>query len=164
MCIPAELSTCSTQRHFILSCIFALLQHWNIIPVQVRSAVRALTLNVYSIEDPKVQTFVCSPPASSYFQELAISLVEQCQVRSSDELHGLLSPLLLHPVVGTACCHARTSPSDAIWQRLDGALASVREGRSTAEHPVEAALAEVEDLLLYCNDIIGTGARLHSMC
>ena len=43
-------------------------------------------------------------------------------------------------------------------QRLDGALASVQEGRSTAEHPVEAALAEVEDLLSYCNDIIGTGA------
>lgn len=47
------------------------------------------------------------------------------------------------------CCHL---------QRLDGALASVQEGRSTAEHPVEAALAEVEDLLSYCNDIIGTGA------
>lgn len=53
----------------------------NVVPLlQVRSAVRALTLNVYSIEDPKVQTFVCSRPASSYFQELAISLVEQCQV------------------------------------------------------------------------------------
>ena len=48
--------------------------------------------------------------------------------------------------------------SCSLLQRLDGALASVQEGRSTAEHPVEAALAEVEDLLSYCNDIIGTGA------
>lgn len=49
--------------------------------MQVRSAVRALTLNVYSIEDPKVQSFVCSRPASNYFQELAVLLVDQCQVQ-----------------------------------------------------------------------------------
>jgi hypothetical protein len=49
-------------------------------------------------------------------------------------------------------------------QRLDTALASVQEGRSTAEHPVEAALAEVEDLLSYCNDIIGTGVCLDPTC
>lgn len=48
--------------------------------MQVRSAVRALTLNVYSIEDEKVQNFVCSKPHSAYFQELAISIVDQCQV------------------------------------------------------------------------------------
>ena len=56
---------------------------------------RALTLNVYSIEDAKVQTFVCSPPASSYFQELAVSLVEQCQVRSIARSHPHM--LILHP-------------------------------------------------------------------
>lgn len=36
-------------------------------------------------------------------------------------------------------------------------MADVQEGRSSAEHPIEAALAEVEDLLSYCNDIIATG-------
>ncbi len=49
------------------------------LPLKVRSAVRALTLNVYSIEDEKVQSFVCSKPHSSYFQELAVSIVDQCQ-------------------------------------------------------------------------------------
>ena len=44
---------------------------------------RALTLNVYSIEDEKVQSFMCARPASAYFQEIAVSLVEQCQVRRS---------------------------------------------------------------------------------
>lgn len=43
-------------------------------------------------------------------------------------------------------------------QRLDAALADVQEGRTAAEHPVEAALAEVEDLTSYCNDILATGA------
>lgn len=55
--------------------------------MQVRSAVRALTLNVYSIEDPTVQSFVCSRPASNYFQELAVLLVDQCQVQSKATIH-----------------------------------------------------------------------------
>ena len=42
---------------------------------------RSLTLNVYGIEDGAVQDFVCSPPASSYFTELAIGMTEQCQAR-----------------------------------------------------------------------------------
>ena len=48
---------------------------------QVRAAVRSLTLNVYGIDDGAVQEFVCSPPASSYFTELAIGMTEQCQAR-----------------------------------------------------------------------------------
>ena len=47
----------------------------------VRAAVRTLTLNVYSIRDPAVQAFVVSKPASNYFNELAIFVAEQCQVR-----------------------------------------------------------------------------------
>lgn len=38
-------------------------------------------------------------------------------------------------------------------------MADVQEGRTAVEHPVEAALAEVEDLLSYCNDILATGGR-----
>ena len=34
----------------------------------------------------------------------------------------------------------------------------IAERRSSAEHPVEAALAEVEDLLSYCNDILASSA------
>ena len=49
----------------------------------VRAAVRTLTLNVYSIKDPAVQAFVVSKPASNYFNELAIFVAEQCQVRLS---------------------------------------------------------------------------------
>ncbi len=63
-----------TLKHFHLLCDEA-------ICVQVRAAVRSLTLNVYGIEDGAVQEFVCSLPASSYFTELAIGMTEQCQAR-----------------------------------------------------------------------------------
>lgn len=42
-------------------------------------------------------------------------------------------------------------------QILDAQLSSIQEGRTVAEHPVEAALAEIEDLLSYCNDILANG-------
>lgn len=48
----------------------------------VRAAVRTLTLNVYTIRDPAVQAFVISKPASNYFNELAIFVAEQCEVRT----------------------------------------------------------------------------------
>ena len=44
----------------------------------VRTAVRTLTLNVYSIPLPSLQRFLCSPPMSSYFTRLAKLAVEQC--------------------------------------------------------------------------------------
>lgn len=50
---------------------------------QVRAAVRALTLNVYGIADEAVQRFLCSPPASAYFTDLAMLITEQCQARAS---------------------------------------------------------------------------------
>lgn len=89
----------------------------------VRSAVRALTLNVYSICDDKVQSFVCSEPHAAFFQNLTDMVVDQCQ-------------------------------------KLDAELTSIQEGRTTAEHPVEAALAEIEDLLSYFNDILANGVAL----
>lgn len=46
----------------------------------VRAAVRTLTLNVYNIDDEAVQRFVVSQPASNYFVDVALYLVEQCQV------------------------------------------------------------------------------------
>jgi hypothetical protein len=46
----------------------------------VRAAVRTLTLHVYSVGDPDIQTFVTSAPASSYFSEVAMYLAEQIQV------------------------------------------------------------------------------------
>lgn len=48
--------------------------------------------------------------------------------------------------------------SFSIVQKLDGELTSIQEGHTTAEHPVEAALAEIEDLLSYFNDILANGA------
>ena len=42
---------------------------------------RTLTLNVYAIPDPAVQAFVCAPPASSYFADVAAFMAGQAQVR-----------------------------------------------------------------------------------
>ncbi|KAK9820557.1 hypothetical protein WJX72_011634 [[Myrmecia] bisecta] len=91
----------------------------------VRAAVRTLTLNVYSIGDPAVQSFVVSKPASNYFTELAIFIAEQCQV-------------------------------------LDRLLSSLDTGTSTAAYNVDSSLADVEDLLSYCNDILCTGEKFLS--
>ena len=46
----------------------------------VRAAVRTLTLKVYHIRDPAVQSFVISQPASHYFSRLATYVADQCQV------------------------------------------------------------------------------------
>ena len=44
-------------------------------------------------------------------------------------------------------------------QGLDRALSALEAVSAGAEHHVEAALAEVEDLISYCNDIMATGER-----
>lgn len=46
----------------------------------VRTAVRTLTLNVYSVSEVVVQDFVVAKPANNYFSELAILAAEHCQV------------------------------------------------------------------------------------
>ena len=48
----------------------------------VRAAVRTLTLKVYHIRDPAVQSFVIRQPASHYFSRLATYVADQCQVGS----------------------------------------------------------------------------------
>ena len=48
----------------------------------VRTAVRTLTLKVYHIRDPAVQSFVISQPANHYFTRLASYVADQCQVRA----------------------------------------------------------------------------------
>ena len=49
----------------------------------VRAAVRTLTLNVYSVDDAGIQSFVTSPPASNYFLDMARYMADQVQVRAS---------------------------------------------------------------------------------
>ncbi|DBA96507.1 hypothetical protein WJX77_007106 [Trebouxia sp. C0004] len=88
----------------------------------VRTAVRTLTLKVYHIRDPAVQTFVISQPANHYFTRLASYVADQCQV-------------------------------------LDDLLSLLGGGSSTAIYNVDSCLAEVEDLLSYCNDILSAGAN-----
>ncbi|KAA6427346.1 MAG: hypothetical protein FRX49_02011, partial [Trebouxia sp. A1-2] len=88
----------------------------------VRTAVRTLTLKVYHIRDPAVQSFVISQPANHYFTRLASYVADQCQV-------------------------------------LDDLLALLGGGSSTAIYNVDSCLAEVEDLLSYCNDILSAGAN-----
>ena len=47
-------------------------------------------------------------------------------------------------------------------QALDRQLSSLEAGTSAAAFSLESLLAEVEDLLSYCNDILGTGTPLTS--
>ncbi len=44
-----------------------------------------------------------------------------------------------------------------LLQALDRQLSSLEAGTSAAAFSLESLLAEVEDLLSYCNDILGTG-------
>jgi protein CLEC16A len=46
----------------------------------VRAAVRTITLNVYSVDDPTIRTFVAAAPDSRYFADVAAYMVEQIQV------------------------------------------------------------------------------------
>ncbi len=54
-------------------------------------------------------------------------------------------------------------------QLLDRQLSSLEAGTSAAAFNLENVLAEVEDLLSYCNDILCTGSKLstlfqHTLC
>ncbi|XAR69816.1 hypothetical protein NMG60_11001541 [Bertholletia excelsa] len=44
----------------------------------VQTAIRALTLNVYSVSDDMVHQFVVTPPVSQYFSDLVLSIKKQC--------------------------------------------------------------------------------------
>lgn len=68
--------------------------------LQVRAAVRTLTLNVYQIGDAAVQAFVVCQPASNYFTELAIFIAEQCQARAAGHSGACAVPPTL---LGLAC-------------------------------------------------------------
>ena len=46
------------------------------------------------------------------------------------------------------------------WQALDKQLPKLEEGSSAAAFSMENVLAEVEDLLSYCNDILCTGSSV----
>ena len=46
----------------------------------VRAAARTLTLNVYGIKDPQIQTLVLSEPACNFLAELATHIAKQCLV------------------------------------------------------------------------------------
>ena len=48
------------------------------------------------------------------------------------------------------------------WQALDRQLSSLDAGTSAAAFTMENVLAEVEDLLSYCNDILCTGTPVAS--
>lgn len=50
------------------------------------------------------------------------------------------------------------------WQALDKQLPKLEEGSSAAAFSMENVLAEVEDLLSYCNDILCTGSIYTAEC
>ncbi len=47
----------------------------------MRAAIRTLTLNIYSIDDPEMQAFLAAEPASHYFTDFGAYLTERCQAR-----------------------------------------------------------------------------------
>jgi protein CLEC16A len=49
----------------------------------VRAAVRTLTLSIYCVEDPFVQTFIINPPATNFLHEVSLYLVDQIKVNGS---------------------------------------------------------------------------------
>ncbi|GIL47110.1 hypothetical protein Vafri_4017 [Volvox africanus] len=46
----------------------------------VRAGVRTLTLNVYSVPDEHIQDYVCQPPATAYFAEMAGYIADQIKI------------------------------------------------------------------------------------
>ena len=71
----------------------------------------------------------------------------------------------MHALVPAAGCFVRSVKGMLpAAQRLDTALAALEEGDMTAENAMESALAEVEDLISYCNDILCTGAARAPDC
>ncbi|KFK40296.1 hypothetical protein AALP_AA3G356800 [Arabis alpina] len=60
----------------------------------IRTAVRALTLNVYHVGDESVNDFVVSPPHTEYFSKLVSFFQKQCMDLSAMVLNTLKSPSL----------------------------------------------------------------------
>ncbi|VVA99608.1 unnamed protein product [Arabis nemorensis] len=60
----------------------------------IRTAVRALTLNVYHVGDESVNDFVVSPPHTEYFSKLVSFFEKQCMDLSAMVLNTLKSPSL----------------------------------------------------------------------
>ncbi|KAK9868863.1 hypothetical protein WJX84_001280 [Apatococcus fuscideae] len=85
----------------------------------VRAASRTLTLNVYGIKDPQIQTLVLSDPARGFFAELATYTAKQCL-------------------------------------ELDQLLLELDIASATAAYGIDSCLAEIEDMLSYCNDILSS--------
>lgn len=77
----------------------------------VRAAVRTLTLNVYSVADADIHTFVTSHPASHYFTEVAQYLAEQVQV-SRGASSCTQPPPVLHPELCSAAEDAKVPKQD----------------------------------------------------
>ena len=46
----------------------------------MRAAVRTLTLNMYALGSPEVQTYLAAEPATHYFSHLGASMAESCKV------------------------------------------------------------------------------------
>ena len=47
----------------------------------MRAGCRTMTLNVFSVSDPYIDTFITSPPASSYLSDLSGYLARNIKVR-----------------------------------------------------------------------------------
>lgn len=101
----------------------------------VRTAVRTITLNVYAIQDPAVQAYITSSPASQYFARIS----EQLKHVAVD----------LDNVLQTSnffTTNNNNSTANSISLRGQASV-------------VESRLADIEDILSYCGDILATNVE-----
>ncbi|CAI7865114.1 unnamed protein product, partial [Closterium sp. NIES-54] len=119
----------------------------------VRIAVRTLTLTIYNVHDERANRFVLSPSAIRYFEDLAIFVRQQ-----SFTLARLVANAVRWGVTGALTSpflprvpppnHPPTHPPSPECRNF-GSIVDV--GR------VEASIAEIGDLLYYCNDVMSAG-------
>ena len=85
----------------------------------MRAAVRTLTLNIYSIDDPEMQAFLAAEPASHYFTDFGAYLTERCQA-----CKPFLTPWRASSTASVSACHP--SPCIAASASLYEAYACLR--------------------------------------
>ncbi|XP_010526377.1 PREDICTED: uncharacterized protein LOC104803958 isoform X2 [Tarenaya hassleriana] len=98
----------------------------------IRTAVRALTLNVYHVGDESVNTYVASPPHTEYFSKLVLFFQKQCKDLSAMVLDTLRSP---SPDSRTKLLAATDGIEDALYYFSDVISAGIPDiGRLITDH------------------------------
>jgi protein CLEC16A len=98
----------------------------------IRTAVRALTLNVYHVGDESVNDYVVSPPHTEYFSKLISFFQKQCMDLSAMVLNTLKSP---SPDSGGKLFSAVDGIEDTLYYFSDVISAGIPDiGRLITDH------------------------------